>query len=202
MKRMFLGLGASMFLLFVLSFHSLADESNGNGSPQLNQPDPAGNVYQYQFQQANPMNEPGSGSSSETPPGPRNGALDGTGPYLNVTGATSFTVIGKVVSCLPGSGLEMVVCDANNVCNEFYVFGIGPTWFWESLGIERPVVDDVIQVEGYTVDYSGVSSRNIATSITYEEAPSNSIELRDDQGYPLWRGDRALRIGQASQSTP
>ncbi len=86
MKKMFLGLGVSMFLLFALSFPSMASDSSGNGSQQLNQGEPAGNVYQYQFQQANPMNEPGSGPAPETPPGARNGALDGAGPFLNVTG--------------------------------------------------------------------------------------------------------------------
>jgi hypothetical protein len=201
MKKMILSLGASMFLLFVLSSHSMAGESSGNGSSQLNQPDPAGNVYQYQFQQSNPLSQSGSNASPETSPGARNGALDGAGPFLNVTGAEPFLVAGKVVSCLPGSGLEMVVCDENNLCNNIYVFGIGPTWFWEALGIERPVVDDVILVEGYTVDYSG-TLRNIATSITYEEASDVSINLRDEAGYPLWRTDRALRIRQVSQTTP
>ena len=152
-----------MFLLFVLSFPSLAGDSNGNGSQQLNQGEPAGNVYQYQFQQANPMNESGSGPSSETPPGARNGALDGTGPFLNVTGAVPFTVSGTVVSCLPGNGLELVVGEDENI----FIFGIGPTWFWEALEIDRPAVGDVIQVMGFTVDYSG-TSRNIAVSIVID----------------------------------
>jgi hypothetical protein len=196
MKKMFLGLGVSMFLLFILSFHSLAGDSSGNGSPQLNQPDPASNVYQYQFQQSNPLNESGSGPSSETPPGARNGALDGAGPFLNVTGATPFTVSGTVVSCLPGDGLELVVGEDENI----FIFGIGPTWFWEAMEMEidRPAVGDVIQVTGFAVDYSG-TLRNIAVTIVIDD---NEVLLRDDQGYPLWRGGRALRIGQANQSTP
>jgi hypothetical protein len=197
MKKLFLGLVVSMFLLFVLSFPSIAGDSNGNGSQQLNQGEPAGNVYQYQFQQANPMNESGSGPSSETPAGARNGALDGTGPFLNVTGAVPFDETGTVVSILPGEGLQLQIGTDESI----FIFGIGPTWFWESMGIERPVVDDVIQVLGFTVDYSG-TSRNIATSITFEEASSIAIELRDDQGYPLWRNGRAVRIGQANQTTP
>ncbi len=59
MKKMFLGLSASMFLLFFVSSHSLAGSSSGNGSPQMNQTDPSGNVYQFQFQQSNPLNESG-----------------------------------------------------------------------------------------------------------------------------------------------
>jgi hypothetical protein len=194
MKKMFLGLGASMFLLFVLSFHSLAGDSSGNGSPQLNQPDPAGNVYQYQFQQSNPLNESGSGPSSETPPGARNGALDGAGPFLNVTGAEEFKVSGTVVSCLPGNGLELQIGDDESI----YIFGIGPTWFWEALEIDRPAVGDVIQVTGFAVDYSG-TLRNIAVTIVTDE---NEVLLRDEAGYPLWRGGRTVRIGQASQTTP
>jgi hypothetical protein len=197
MKKMLLGLGTSVFLLFVLSSNSMADNSSGSGSVQLNQPDPAGNVYQFQFQQSNPLNESGSGPSTGTPPGARNGALDGAGPFLNVTGATYFEVTGPVVSCLPGSGLELVDANGDNI----YIFGIGPTWFWEAKEIGRPAVGDVILVTGFTVDYNG-TLRNIATSITYEVAPDVTINLRDEAGYPLWRGGQALRIGQANQNTP
>jgi hypothetical protein len=195
MKKMFLGLGVSMFLLFVLSFPSMAGDSDGNGSQQLNQGEPAGNVYQYQFQQADPMNESGSGPSSETAPGARNGALDGTGPFLNVTGAEEFTASGTVVSCLPGNGLELVVGEDINI----FIFGIGPTWFWEALEteIDRPAVGDVIEVMGFTVDYSG-TSRNIAVSIVID---GYTVLLRDEAGYPLWRSGRTVRIGQASQTT-
>jgi hypothetical protein len=197
MKKMLFALGASVFLLFVISSNSVADNISANGSAQLNQPDPQGNVYQFQFQESNPLNESGSSSSPETPPGARNGSLDGAGPFLNVTGATYFEVTGTVVSCLQGSGLELVDTNGDNL----YIFGIGPTWYWEAMGIERPVVGDVILVSGFTVDYSG-TLRNIATSITYEAAPDVPINLRDEQGYPLWRGGQALRIGQANQTTP
>jgi hypothetical protein len=210
MKKTFLGLSALMFILFAVSSHSVADNSSGNGSPHMNQSESLENVYQFQFQQSNPLNESGSGNSPETPAGARNGTL-GVGPFLNVTDADFFTVLGKVVGCLPGNGLEMVVCDENDLCNNMYVFGIGPNWFWERLGIERPAVDDGILVEGYTVNYSG-TLRNIATVITFPPPISHedgevlqdaaSVPLRDDQGYPLWRTARALRIGQANQSTP
>jgi hypothetical protein len=196
MKKMLFGLGASVFLLFVFSSNSMADSTSGNGSAQLNQPDPQDNVYQFQFQQSNPLNETGSGSSPETPPGARNGSLDGAGPFLNVTGASYFEVTGTVVSCLPGSGLELVA-DGDNL----YIFGIGPTWYWEEIGIERPAVDDKILVKGFTVDYSG-TLRNIATAIAYQAAPDVLINLRDEQGYPLWQGGQALRIRQANQTTP
>jgi hypothetical protein len=196
MKKMFLSLGASVFLLFVLSSHSLAGNSSGNGSAQLNQPDPAGDVYQFQFQQSNPLNDSGYGPSPETPLRARNGALEGAGPFLNVTGAEPFNVTGPVVSCLPGSGLELKIGDES-----IYIFGIGPTWFWDAMGIPRPAVGDVIVVEGFTVDYSG-TLRNIATSITYEAASDVLINLRDEAGYPLWRDGQALRIRQAIQATP
>jgi hypothetical protein len=204
MRKVFLGLGVSMFLLFVLSFPSIAADSNGNGSQQLNQGEPAGNVYQYQFQQANPMNESGSGPSSETPAGARNGALDGTGPFLNVTAATTLDLTGTVAGIVDGAGLVMVVCEGNDECAEdetgenIAVFGIGPSWFWESLGIDRPVVGDVIHVTGYEVDYSG-TIRNIAVTIETDET---TVVLRDAAGYPLWRGGRALKTGQSDQTTP
>jgi hypothetical protein len=193
MKKTFFGLGALIFLLFAVSSHSVAGTSSQNGSPQMNQAEPSANAYQYQYQQSNPMNEPGSGPSAETPPGARNGTLSGIGPFLNVTGAEPFTVAGTVVSCIPGSGLELQLASKESI----YIFGIGPTWFWDAMGILRPIVGDVIEVVGFTVDYSG-TLRNIAQTITCEEAPDNPIVLRDEAGYPLWRADRALQIRQAN----
>lgn len=196
MKKLFLGLGVSMFLLFVLSFPSIAEASNGNGSQQLNQGEPAGNVYQYQFQQANPMNESGSGPSSETPAGARNGALDCTGPLFNIESATAFEETGTVVSILPGSGLELDLEGEKTI----YIFGIGPNWFWETKGIEKPAVSEKITVSGYIVDYDP-TTRYVATSITFLD-DDIVIELRDLEGYPLWRFGRALKSGQADQTTP
>jgi hypothetical protein len=195
MKKMFLGLGVSMFLLFVLSFPSIAGDSSGNGSQQLNQGEPAGNVYQYQFQQANPMNESGSGPSSETPAGARNGALDCTGPLFNIASATAFEATGTVASILPGSGLELDL-DGTTI----YIFGIGPNWFWEKEAIDRPAVGETITVSGYLVNYDP-TTRYIATSITFAD-DGTVITLRDVEGYPLWRFGRAMRAGQADQTTP
>lgn len=196
MKKMFLGLGVSMFLLFVLSLPSIAGDSSGNGSQQLNQGEPAGNVYQYQFQQANPMNESGSGPSSETAPGARNGALDCTGPLFNIESATPFEETGTVVSILPGSGLELDLLDGTTI----NIFGIGPNWFWDAKEIEKPEVLENITVSGYIVDYDP-TTRYVATSITFVDE-GTVIELRDEDGYPLWRFGRAMKSGQADQTTP
>jgi hypothetical protein len=41
--------------------------------------------------------------------------------------------------------------------------------------------------------------RNIAVTIFTD---GNEVLLRDEQGYPLWRTHRVLRIGPANQTTP
>lgn len=65
------------------------------------------------------------------------------------------------------------------------VYGIGPVWYWNSVGADRPVVGDQVGVEGRKVTFSDGTERIIAVNLTVGE---ESIALRDqDSGLPLWR---------------
>lgn len=118
-------------------------------------------------------NGPGNGKGS--------GVGDCTGPVNEILGGEPFNYTGTVTSVIPGQGLELTLLDETTVT----IYGIGPNWYWDMLGVERPVVLDEVAVEGYTVQYSETVLRNVAMSITIGE---ETIELRDaETGVPLWR---------------
>lgn len=65
------------------------------------------------------------------------------------------------------------------------LYGLGPTRYWEGLEIDKPVVGDVVQIDGKVLTI-GETVRNIIVNLTYEDG--SSIQLRDAAtGCPLWR---------------
>lgn len=119
-------------------------------------------------------------TASMTFAGTGHGPGDGTGPIYQLYSGTPFAYEGVVVTVgLPGEGIVLAVGSENVT-----IYGIGPISYWETLGVDRPEVGETIYVEGYTVDFNGVS-RNIATSIVVGDI---EILLRDPEtGSPLWR---------------
>ena len=103
-------------------------------------------------------------------------------PFITISDGEPFTCTGEVTSVgYFGSGTVIATEDGA----EITLYGLGPIWFWDSQGISRPEVGDVIEVSGYSVDYNDMQ-RNVVTSITMG---GEIIELRDPEtGAPLWRG--------------
>ena len=102
-------------------------------------------------------------------------------PFINIQDGEPFTYTGEVVSL--GYFGKGTVISTDDV--EVTLYGLGPLWYWDSQGISRPEVGDIIEVRGYTVEYNDVQ-RNVVTSITISD---DTIELRDPEtGAPLWRG--------------
>ncbi len=69
------------------------------------------------------------------------------------------------------------------------VHGIGPYWYWENAGMDRPMIGDAVTIDGMEVTFSDGSTRIITISITMED---KTISLRtecvaDVGGWPLWR---------------
>jgi hypothetical protein len=119
-----------------------------------------------------------------TPAAAAGGDRSGDGPLCSVVEV--FTGLeGTVEDCLEsGGGLVLLTADG-----EVIVYGIGPTWYWESLGVERPAVGDTIVVSGYIVDCGGVV-RYILTSVDVsgEGGETVTVALRDPEtGLPAWR---------------
>jgi hypothetical protein len=108
------------------------------------------------------------------------GPGDGTGPIHDILGGVPFDVTGTVVTVAMGDGLQIAV-DGKNLT----IYGIGPSWYWKKLDVDRPVVGDTVAVSGFIVDFNGVE-RYIAMSITVD---GETIQLRDPKtGAPLWKG--------------
>ena len=80
---------------------------------------------------------------------------------------------------MTGNGL-LVSTENGNLA----VTGLGPFHYWDSLGVAKPVVGDLVSGNGYTVDYNGII-KNVLTDITVN---GTTVELRDANGWPLWRG--------------
>lgn len=107
------------------------------------------------------------------------GAGDGTGPIHDILSGVPFTFEGEVIGCTQGGGLTLETADG-----EVLLYGIGPVYFWEKLGVGYPAIGDVLTAIGYTVNYNGID-RNVVMSIIID---GTTVELRDQEtGKPLWR---------------
>lgn len=111
------------------------------------------------------------------------GAGDGTGPSLLCTVVSTFTYEGEITSAgLSGDGIEIATVDGMVT-----IYGLGPSYYWENLGLnklESLAVGALISVTGIVVDYDGVL-KNLATTITVDGI---TLDLRDPEtAIPLWR---------------
>ena len=117
------------------------------------------------------------------------GSPNGTGISVVCSG-TPIPITGAVSNeSYLGSGLKI-----DTVSGIVAVYGIGPNWYWENEGVDRPTVGETITVSGMEVTFSDQTTKIIAMSITFED-DSTSIALREPcvdgvGGQPLWRGGR------------
>lgn len=117
--------------------------------------------------------------------GPGNGGCENC--YQQILEGTPFTYEGEVLEDCTGAfgfrgdGLVIATSEGN-----IDVRGLGPVRYWNSLEISRPVVGDVVTVNGYMVDFTGTVV-NVLMSITLGDG--TVVQLRDTEtGAPLWRG--------------
>jgi len=98
----------------------------------------------------------------------------------NVLSGAPETITGNVIGIGNHDGL---VVDTNS--GPITICGIGPEWYWEDKGVDRPDVGDGVTVDVYAVLFSD-GTRYIASSITIV---GETLILRDPEtGCPLWRG--------------
>lgn len=107
---------------------------------------------------------------------------DCTGPILACSGVME-TITGTVESLgIPGGGL-VVKTDASTET----LYGIGPFWYWERNGIDRPEIGEAVTVEAESVTI-GSTTEKVIVSITIGD---QKLALRDGATcLPLWRGKR------------
>ncbi len=93
-----------------------------------------------------------------------------------------------VMECSQAGGLTLLIADDDKVV----LYGIGPVYYWERLGVDYPAITDILTAKGYTVNYNGID-RNVVTSIVIDD---KTVELRDPEtGKPLWRGTKGFSAG-------
>ncbi len=104
----------------------------------------------------------------------------GNGGGHNLLDGTPFSFEGTVITAGEnGNGMEVSTASGNSI-----VSGLGPLRYWDSLDMTKPIVGDSVSGNGYTVDYNDVT-KNILTDITLN---GTQVQLRDEEGKPLWRG--------------
>ncbi len=105
----------------------------------------------------------------------------GTCPLADSVDSTPVAIEGMVTAIgTPGTGMSVDTGD-----EVLTVYGIGPVWFWNKIGVARPEIGEQVSVSGFEVTLSDGSTRIIATEITVGDA---TITLRDaETGIPAWR---------------
>ncbi len=116
------------------------------------------------------------------------GTGGGTGISIVCTG--TLVEITGTVSVVAYNGSGMVVSQEDDK-PDVTIYGIGPYWYWESLGMEPPDVGEDVTVLGMEVDFNG-TLRIVAMSITVdgETALLREACVDGSGGQPLWRGLR------------
>jgi len=120
------------------------------------------------------------------------GAGDGTGPIHDILGGDAFEFTGDVTGFAQDGSLILSTAGADE-----QLYGIGPAYYWESLGVAYPVIGDTLTAHGFTVDYNGVYKNVVMSIRIYNE----TINLRDPAtGKTLWRGSNGSggSVGTAS----
>ncbi len=108
------------------------------------------------------------------------GTPGGGGSCIVLTDGTPFAYAGTIIEMVRGDGFVLAT-ETGNVT----VYGLGPTSYWTTLGLDKPAVGDAVEVSGFAVDFNGVV-RNIAFAIVVD---GQAIQLRDEEtGQPLWLG--------------
>ena len=113
-----------------------------------------------------------------------NGVMDGTGPMVSIYDGEPVAISGTVAD-LPAPGNPGLKIDTG--AEIVTVYGLGPSWYWENQGVAYPTVGEQVEVEGYKVSFVDGSEKIIATKVTVS---GQTIELRDEDGRPAWRGGR------------
>jgi hypothetical protein len=122
------------------------------------------------------------GNGSDLPRGFHgNGAGDGTGPIYDITGDEPSAITGTVAGIgAYGGGIQI-----DTGTEIVTVYGVGPLFYWESLGVARPGIGEAITVNAVEVTFSDESTKIVALSIIIGE---ETLQLRDEAtGVPLWR---------------
>ena len=101
--------------------------------------------------------------------------IDGVGEPITITGT--------VYECdATGSGIQ--IDTGEEIVS---VFGKGPVWYWEQLGVDFPEVGETVTISVFEITFSDGTVKLVAKSFDLENDGTADIDLREDDGTPLWR---------------
>ncbi len=102
----------------------------------------------------------------------------GPGACIVAEPVTIYGVVKNISAGSPG----MVI---DNGSEDITVYGVGPVWYWRSIGVARPAAGKDIKVYGYKIILKNGNTRLVAEAIDLD---GQKIRLRDARtGMPLWR---------------
>ncbi len=102
------------------------------------------------------------------------------GPCLLIANGDPITVSGTVYEVRHG-GQGLIVDTGQELVT---IFGMGPQWYWNLLGVDKPDVGEALEIQAVQIRFSDGTEKVIAISITMGE---DVVPLRDENGRPLWR---------------
>lgn len=97
-----------------------------------------------------------------------------------------FRLKGDVISIdVPGQGMLLGLADRNVA-----VHGLGPLWYWDLAGWDRPVIGDTVIAQGFIIPFRGRPT-HVAVSISWRH---QEVKLRrEDNGRPVWHDQGLYR---------
>ncbi len=103
-----------------------------------------------------------------------------------------IAISGVVYECdARGSGIQIDTGD-----EIVGIFGKGSVWYWQDLGVDFPEVGATVIIYAYEITFSDGTVKLVADSFDLDGDEIIDIDLRDDDGRPLWR-QQGKRISQS-----
>jgi hypothetical protein len=99
----------------------------------------------------------------------------------------TYEITGTVYECEPASS-GMQIDTGGEIIS---VFGKGPVSYWEDEGVAFPEVGEEITILVGEITYSDGSIKLVAISVDVNNDETYDIDLRDENGVPLWKGSKA-----------
>jgi hypothetical protein len=116
------------------------------------------------------------------------GAMASAGACRLIEDGVPMEIIGMVSEVgIQGQGLQVDTEEGVIIS----VYGLGPVRYWTDQDVARPTVGEEVIINAVEVIFSDGSTKIVAIDITVS---GETIYLRDDSGFPLWRGGNRQAI--------
>ena len=91
-------------------------------------------------------------------------------------------ITGVLYECEPGGGFQVDTSE-----EIIAIYGMGPVSYWEDEGVEFPQVGEEVTIWAVVITFSDDTEKLVAQSVDVDGDGVADIELRAEDGTPLWR---------------